>query len=54
MKKERPKLVLGGHYIIVDGQEIEIDPGTHPDLCHIKQIWTELETGQQYETEKTG
>jgi hypothetical protein len=45
MQKPRKPLKLVGHYMIIEGKELEIDPlkTDLPDRC--KLIWAELVTG---------
>lgn len=49
MQRRRPKLKLKGHYMMIDGQRVEIDPHQTdlPDRCLL--ALAEMATGQQYE-----
>ncbi|WP_438351552.1 hypothetical protein ACP8HI_13455 [Paenibacillus sp. FA6] len=49
MRKEKPKLRIGSHFMIINGEKVEIDPSKTdlPDRC--KLAWAEMITGNKYE-----
>lgn len=54
MRKHRPTLKVIAHYMIVDGQKVEIDPFQTdlPDRCKLALM--EMVTGQRYELKEVG
>lgn len=49
MRKRRPELKVVGHYMIINGEKVKIDPlkTDLPDRC--KLALAEMITGQKYE-----
>ncbi|MGD8188524.1 hypothetical protein ACQCN2_00855 [Brevibacillus ginsengisoli] len=49
MRKKQPELRLRSHFMIINGEKVEIDPKETdlPDRC--KLIFAELITGNKYE-----
>lgn len=48
-RRKRPKLWIRKHYMMIDGQKVEIDPSkTQPlaDLCLL--AWVEMVTGEKH------
>ncbi|MGG1661733.1 hypothetical protein [Brevibacillus sp. NRS-1366] len=54
MSKKRPELKIRAHYMLIDGEKVEIDPlkTDLPDRC--KLLLAELMTGQKYELVEEG
>lgn len=52
-RRKKSQLRVVGHYMIIDGRKIPIDPRKHEELAkRCKLAWTEMVTGQKCEIVK--